>query len=101
MPLDLGQNPIANPAHQGLVRPRRLTHEVQQRLMFGRHPRRRGHRRQRLHALALQRQQQPKAVILQRLGPICVTDHAHQGLDIGVERRFTLGCPVGHRGSLR
>lgn len=92
MLFDLWKDPVANPRQQGRVRPRRLSHEMQQRLMPGRHPR----RRQRFHALALQRHQKSEAVILQRLSSVGVTNHPDQGIDIGVECRFTLRRPVGH-----
>ena len=51
--------------------------------MLGRDPRRRPHRRDRLDALALARQQQAPAIITQRLRPIGMPDHLGQRLDIG------------------
>ena len=63
---------IADLAQQRFVRPRRLADKVQQRLMLGRDPRRRGHRRHRFYALALARHQQAQAVVLQGGRPIGV-----------------------------
>ena len=58
--------------------------------MLRRRPRRRCHRRHRLHALALVRHQQAGAVIEQRLDPNRVADHAGQTLD--VSRKATVAA---------
>ena len=76
----LGQHP--------LVRPRRLADEMQQRLMLSGGPSRRGGRRHRLDALALQGCRQPDAVIPQRSRPVGMADDADQRLDIGLEARL-------------
>jgi hypothetical protein len=73
------------PAENPLVRPRRVSNEMQQRLVLGRDPGRRRHRRDRLDALALARQQQAPAIITQRLHPIRMPDHLSERLDIGPE----------------
>lgn len=54
------------------------TDKMQQRLVLRRCPIRYRHRRQRLHALALARQQKSRTVIPQRLAPIGMPDHAFQ-----------------------
>lgn len=100
MLLDPGKNPVANPRQQRHVRPRCLSHEMLQRLMLGRYPRRRRDSRQRLHALTLHRHQKSHAIILQRLNSVGMADHLDQSIDIGVECGFTLGWPVGQGGTL-
>ena len=50
---------------------------------------RRGYRRHRLDALALNRHQQPQAVIAHRLLSIGMPQHCAQRLDIGRKSRFT------------
>ncbi len=49
MPLDQRLHSLANPPQQRRVRPRRLPDKMQQRLVLGRHPRRRRHRRLFVH----------------------------------------------------
>ncbi|MER8550032.1 hypothetical protein NKH41_31040 [Mesorhizobium sp. M1169] len=46
------------------------------------------------------RHQKSEAIILQRLSSVGVADPPDQSIDIGVERGFTLGCPVWHGGAL-
>ncbi len=88
MRLDRRQHQLAHLGQHHLVRPRRLADEVHQRLMLGRHPRGRRHRRQRLHALALHRQHQPRAVVAKRAYPVGVADHAPQTFHIGRKPRL-------------
>src|SRR3954449_1644861 len=57
------QGQLLYPAENPFVRPRRVGDEMQQRLVLGRDPGRRRHRRDRLDALALARQQQAQAII--------------------------------------
>jgi hypothetical protein len=57
--------------------------------MLRRHPRRRRHRRQGLHALALAGHQQPQAIIPQRPRPVGMADHPDETLDICRKARFT------------
>src|SRR6185503_6070082 len=59
------------------------------------------HRRHRLHALALARQHEPRAIVAQRTDPILVADHARKPLDIGRKPHLT-GIAVAkiHRGIL-
>jgi hypothetical protein len=54
-----------------------------------------------LGTLAFQRLEKPKPVVLQRIGSIGVADDTNQGLDIGVERRFSFVCSGVHGGALR
>src|SRR5215213_3399574 len=63
------QGQLLYPAENPLVRPRCVGDKMQQRLVLGRDPRRRRYRRDRLDALALARQQQAPAIIMQRLPP--------------------------------
>src|SRR3954453_22585239 len=56
---------LLDPAENPLVRPRRVGHEMQQRLVLRRAPGRCRYRRDRLDALALSRQQQAPAIITQ------------------------------------
>src|SRR5215211_4985387 len=77
------QGQLLYPAENPLIRPRRVGDEMQQRLVLGRDPRRRRHRCDRLDALALARQQQAPAIIMQRLPPIGMPDHLSQRLDVG------------------
>jgi hypothetical protein len=58
----------------GFIRPIRFRHEVMQRLMCGLHPTRLQPRRHRLHALALARQDQSRAISLERRLPIGMAD---------------------------
>jgi len=73
---------LLDPAENPLARPRRVGEEMQQRLVLGRDPRRRRHRRDRLDALALARQQQAQAIITQRLRSIRMPDHLGKRLDV-------------------
>jgi hypothetical protein len=66
---------LLDPAENPLVRPRRVGNKMQQRLVLGRDPGRRRHRRDRLDALTLARQQQAQAIITQRRRPIRMPDH--------------------------
>src|SRR3954447_1771438 len=79
------QDQLLYSAENPLIRPRRIGEEMQQRLVLGRDPGRRRYRRDRLHALALARQQQAQAIITQRLHPIRMPDHLGERLDIGRE----------------
>jgi hypothetical protein len=79
------QGQFLYPAKNPLVRPRRIGEEMQQRLVLGRDPGRRRHRRDRLDALTLSRQQQAQAIIAQRRRPIRVPNHLGERLDIGRE----------------
>jgi hypothetical protein len=89
VPLNRRQHQVTHFPQHPLIRPRRVADKVQQRLMLRRHPSRRRHRRHRLDALPLPRQQKPKAVIPQRRRPVGVTERPHQTLDIRPETRFT------------
>ena len=88
MPLDRRQNHLPHLRQHPLVRPPPLADKMQQRLMLGRRPLRRRHRRHRLHALALAGHQQPNAIIPQRLGSIGMADHAHKPFDISRKPAF-------------
>jgi hypothetical protein len=79
------QGQLLYPAENPLLRPRRVGDEMQQRLVLGRDPGRRRHRRDRLDALTVSRQQQAPAIIPQRLHSIRVPDHFGERLDIGAK----------------
>jgi hypothetical protein len=66
-----------------------LPTKMQQRLMLRGDLSRGRHRRHRLDALALDRHQQPQAIIMHRLLSIGVTQHHAERLDIGRKSRFT------------
>jgi hypothetical protein len=83
MLLDLRQHHLAHLGQNLVVRPMALAHKMQKRLMLGRHPRRRRHRRQRLHALALAWHDQSGAIVPQRLRAVRMADYADKPLDIG------------------
>ena len=73
--LDRRRDELAHFGQHVLVRPCRLTDEMQERLMFRRRARG-GHRRShRLHALPLERQQQSRAIVLQRSSPVYVIEN--------------------------
>ena len=72
------------PQH-GAIRPGRLGHEMMPRLVLGLHVQRIKVRRQRLHALAFDRQHQTSAVIQQNSAPISVTQHTRQLLKIPLQ----------------
>ena len=81
-----------------LIRPSRLTDQMQKRLMLGRNPSRRNDRRHRLHALAFTGHQQANAIILERSRPVPAPHNCRQGIDIISKTRFTrlrqrLHCP--------
>src|SRR5205823_14812293 len=90
MSLDRRQNHLANFCQHPLVRPAPLADKMQQRLMLRRRSLWCRHRSHRLHALALARQHQALTVILQWLGPVGVTDHAHKFFDIRRKTRLTV-----------
>ena len=88
--LNRRQHHLARLGQNLFVRPRRVAHEMQQRLMLSRCPSRRRHRRHRLDALALARHHQAEAIISQRAGTVRVTNHAHKPLDVSRKPRFTV-----------
>jgi hypothetical protein len=88
--LDRRQHHLAHLGQNPRVRPGRVADEMQQRLMLRCRPPRRGNRRHRLNALALARHDQAEAIISQRAGTVCVTNHAHKPLDITRKPRFTV-----------
>src|ERR1700687_3218649 len=61
--------------------------------MLRSHPRRRRDGRHRLYALALDGHHQAHAVVPQWLGPLRMSHHTHEFLDIGTKPRFT-GIPL-------
>ena len=89
LPLERRQHLAPHHRQHRRVRPIRLRHEVMQRLMRRLHATGRNPRRHRLDALALARQQQPRAIGLQRRLPVSVAERRRQGLDIGRKSRFT------------
>ena len=90
-PLHLRQHQIAHLAEHLLVGPLALSQEVQQRLVLGAGPARGRRRRDRLRALALAVQQQPRAIGAHRGDPRRVLHHARNFLQI---RRKTLRTVV-------
>src|SRR5215208_4993881 len=69
------QGQLLDSAEHPLVRPRRVSDEMQQRLVLGRDPGRRRYGCDRLDALTIYRQQQAQAIITQRRRPIRMPDH--------------------------
>src|ERR1051326_5412098 len=66
----------------------------QERRDLGGYPRGRRHRRNRLNALALTGEYQPRAIVPKRLRSILVPNHAHKALDIRGKPRFTALQPL-------
>ena len=90
MPLNRWQYHLAHLRQHALVQPAARADEMQQRLMLRRHPRRRRHHRQRLHALALARHHQAKAIVPQRTFTVLVPDHARKPIHIRRKPRSTV-----------
>ena len=90
MPLDRRQYLLPHLRQHAFVRPTARADEMQQRLMLCRHPRRLCHSRQRLHALALARQHQAKAIVAQRTFTVLVPDHARKPIHIPLKPRSTV-----------
>jgi hypothetical protein len=87
--LDRRQHQLCHLAQHRGVRPRRIANKMKQGLMLcGDLPRCR-HRRHRFDALAVNRHQQPQAVIMHRLLSIGMAQHDAQRLDIARKSRFT------------
>ncbi len=72
------QNRRPDRRQQTLRRPRRLAHEMQQRLVLRGHPARHKTRHYRLHALAIPRQQTTRTVIPERLMAVLSVQHTRQ-----------------------
>jgi len=88
--LDHRQHELAYLIEHGRIGPRRIADKMKQRLVFGSDLGRCRHRRHRFDALALDRHQQPQAVIMHRLLPIGMAQHRTERLDIAGKARFTL-----------
>src|SRR5215813_1533805 len=88
--LDHQQHQFAHLIEHGRIRPRRIADKMKQRLVFGSDLRWGRYRRHRFDARALDRHQQPQAVIMHRLLPIGMAQHRTERLDIGGKARFTL-----------
>jgi len=97
--LDLGENHLADFDQDLLVRPRRVANKMQQRLVLGRHPGRRRHRRHRFHTLAFPRQHKSQTIIPQRPRPIGVAKNACYPIDVSRKSRFTGFSSVTHSSS--
>jgi hypothetical protein len=89
VPLHRRQHKLANFGQYLLVRPLALADKMQQRLMLCRGSFWRRNRRHRLDALAFARHHQTGAIILKRLGPVRMANHARQPFDIRHKPRFT------------
>jgi hypothetical protein len=87
--LDCRQHQFAHFGQHGRVRPRRVPDKMKQRLVFCGNLCRGRHRRHRLDALALNRHQQPQAVVMHRLLPIGMAQRGTECLDIGRKSGFT------------
>jgi transposase len=75
---DRWQNTFAHTPQHRLIRPWRLRHKVQQRLVLRRGSLRRGHRRQRFDALAALRRQQSNTIVRERPHPVGGAQHRCQ-----------------------
>ena len=89
--LDRWQDQFARLGQNRLVRPSRLTDQMQKRLMLGRNPSRRNNRRHWLDALAFAGHQQASAIILERPRTILAAQNCRQGFNIS-EKRLSLDC---------
>ena len=87
--LERRQHQLAHLSQHRGIRPRRVANKMKQRLMLRGNLRRGCHRRHRLDALALDRHQQPQAVIMHRLLSIDMPKNGPERLDIGRKSRFT------------
>ena len=97
--LDRRQHQFAHLGQHRRVRPRRVANKMKQGLMLRRDLRRCCHRRHRFDALALNRHQQPQAIIMHRLLSIGMAQHHAGRLDIARKSRFTpLTRPAVHPG---
>ena len=79
---------LTHPAQDRRIRPWRLRHEVQQRLVLGRRALRRRYRCQWLHALAAFRREQTDAIERERLDTVSVTERRCKVRHIGSEPCF-------------
>jgi len=82
---NLRQYRLAHLGQNSIVAPSSLTDKMQQRLMLCRGSPGRRDRRHRLHALALARHHQARAIVAKWTRPIRVADHAHKLIDIAVK----------------
>src|SRR3954467_9688128 len=87
--LDGRQDQVAHRGEPGRIRPRRLTNEMQQRLVLGGNPGRGRDRGHRLYALAPGRHEQTRAVVAQGCGAVGVADDSDQRPNIGGKPPFT------------
>jgi len=85
VPLERRQRVLPRHCEHRLVTPGRVGDELLQRVMFGLDSIRRHRRRHRLHTLAFDGQQQPRAVIPQRCGSIRVSDRLSQQRHVLIE----------------
>ena len=95
-----GQRDLAHFGQHGLVGPRRLAHEMQQRLVFRRGSRRRGQRGHGLDTLPIAGQQQAGTVVVQRHHAVGMADHAGEVVDVGFEPQtagLTVRCELDTR----
>jgi hypothetical protein len=89
--LDRRQDQVTHLGEHGRIGPRRLTHEMQERLVLGGDPGRgrgrdRGHR---LYALARGQHEQTRAVVAQGCGAVGVAEDTDQRRNIGGKPHFT------------
>ena len=95
--LDAWQRDLAHFGQHGQIGPRRLGHEVQQRLVFRRCSRRCGQRGHGLDTLPITRQKQAGTVVVQRNHAVGMADHAGQVLDVDFEAQTAgLACEEIH-----
>src|SRR4051812_9382639 len=98
--LEGGQDQVAHLGEHGRIRPRRLTNEMQERLVLGGNPGRGRDRSYRLDALAPGRHEQTRAVVAQGCGAVGVADDVDQRRNIGGKPHFT-AVMGSHRRALR
>src|SRR3954470_17421800 len=98
--LEGGQDQVAHLGEHGRIRPRRLTNEMQERLVLGGNPGRGRDRSYRLDALARGRHKQTRAVVAQGCGAVGVADDVDQRRNIGGKPHFT-AVMGSHRRALR
>ena len=94
VPRDGWQHTVAHTAQHRPIRPRRLRHKVQQRLVLRRSALRRGHRRQRFDTLATLRRQQSDTVVREWPDLVGMAEHRCQTCCVILEPRSRAGCIV-------
>jgi hypothetical protein len=94
LPGDRWQHMLTHTAQHRLIRPRRLRHKVQQRLVLRRGSLRRSHRRQRFDTLAALSRKQTDTVVREWPYAVSVSQHGCQTCRVLLETRLRAGSIV-------